>query len=137
MKQLLALLALSAALHAADKANFFTVPLDQVRGTEALGSYPASEGWSSAPQGRRAFDQVPFDVLYKVQLAGNTDSKDGRLYVARSLGIQVGQKFSRLHLLHAANIPGNPDQPLAALRLHYANGATQTLFVTYGVHVKN
>jgi 5-hydroxyisourate hydrolase-like protein (transthyretin family) len=139
MKQFLALLALfiSSALHAADKANFFVVPLDPASGAKALVSYPASDGWSAVPQGSQVFDQVPFDVLYKVQLAGNTDSKDGRLYVARSLGIQAGQKLSRLHLLHAANIPGNPGQPLAALRLHYANGTTQTLFVTYGVHVKN
>src|ERR1051325_9555829 len=139
MKQFLALLALfiSSALHAADKANLFVVPLDPASGAKALVSYPASDGWSSVPQGRQVFDQVPFDVLHKVQLAGNTDSKDGRLYVARSLGIAVHQRLARLHLLHAANIPGNPGQPLAALQLHYANGATQSLFVTYGVHVKN
>jgi 5-hydroxyisourate hydrolase-like protein (transthyretin family) len=139
MKHFLILIAAltSATLHAADEAKFVSVPLDQAAGSKAISTYPATEGWSSVPQGRQVFDQVSFDVLYKVQLAGNTDSKDGRLYVARSPGIQVGQKFSRLHLLHAANIPGIPGQPLAALRLHYANGATQTLFVTYGVHVKN
>src|SRR4051812_30092352 len=139
MKPFLILLAalVSAALHAADEPKFISVPLDQAAGSKALASYPATEGWSSVPQGSQIFDQVPFDVLYKLQLAGNTDSKDGRPYVARSLGIAVSQRLVRLHLLHAANIPGNPGQPLAALRLHYANGATQTLFLTYGVHVKN
>src|SRR4051812_47490553 len=121
MKRSLALLAvfISAVLHAAGEAKFVSVPLDQAAGAKALASYPATEGWKSVPQGRHIFDQVPFDVTDKMQPAGNTDSKDGRLYVARSLGIQVGQKFSRLHLLHAANIPGIPGQPLGALRLHY------------------
>ena len=139
MKPSLALLAifLSAALHAADKPNFVPVPLDQISGAKALASYPASDAWASVPQGRQVFDQVPFDVLSKVQLAGNTDSRDGRLYVARSLGLPVSQRLVRLHLLHAANIPGIPGQPLVALRLHYADGGTQTLFITYGVHVKN
>jgi protocatechuate 3,4-dioxygenase beta subunit len=139
MKQSLILLAvfISAASYAADEAKFVSVPLDQAAGSKALASYPETDGWKSVPQGRQMFDQVPFDLLHKVQLAGNTDSRDGRPYVARSLGIPVGQKFSRLHLLHAANIPGIPGEPLAALRLHYANGATQTLFIIYGTHVKN
>ncbi len=139
MKLSLTLLAVfvSTALHAADKPNFVTVPLDQVSGAKPLAGYPATEGWSSVPQGRQVLDVVPFDVLHKLQLAGNTDSRDGRLYVARSLGLPVGQRLARLHLLHAANIPGLPGQPLAALRLHYADGATQTLFIIYGVHVKN
>jgi 5-hydroxyisourate hydrolase-like protein (transthyretin family) len=127
----------SSALHAAEEAKFVSVPLEQAVGSKALASYKPDDGWSSVPQGRQVFDKVPFDVLHKVQLAGNTDSKDGRLYVARSLGIAVHERLARLHLLHAANIPGNPGQPLAALHLHYANGATQSLFVTYGVHVKN
>ncbi|MDB6035405.1 MAG: resA 1 [Verrucomicrobiales bacterium] len=128
---------MSGTLHAADEPKFVPVPLEQAAGSKALADYPANEGWRAVPQGRQVFEQVPFDVLHKVQLAGNTDSKDGRLYVARSLGIAVGQRLGRLHLLYAANIPGIPGQPLAALRLHYSNGATQTLFVTYGVHVKN
>src|SRR5436190_11603122 len=128
---------LPVALHAADETKFLPIPLEQASGAKALISYGANEGWKSVPQGRQVFGQVPFDVLYKVQLAGNTDSRDGRLYVARSLSIPVGQKCSRLHLLHAANIPGIPGQPLTALRLHYADGSTQTVFITYGVHVKN
>ncbi len=128
---------MSASLHAADEAKFVSVLLDQASGSKALASYPATDGWSAVPQGQQIFDRVPFEVVDKVQLAGSIDSKDGRLYVARSLGIPVGQRLGRLHLLHAANIPGIPGQPLAALRLHYANGATQTLFVTYGEHVKN
>ena len=131
------LLATSLALHAADEATFITIPLDQASGAKALASFKADDAWAATPQGRQIFDQLPFDVLYKVQLAGNTDSKDGRLYVARSLGIAVGQRLARLHLLQAANIHGRPDEPLAALRLHYANGTTQTLFITYGVHVRD
>ncbi len=131
------LLAAALAVHAADEAMFVTIPLDQASGAKALASYPATDGWSAVPQGHRVYQGVPFEVLTKVQLAGNTDSKDGRLYVARSLGVPVGEKLARLHLLHAANITGRPDQPVAALRLHYANGATQTLFITYGVHVRN
>ena len=139
MKLSLLLLAalVSAALHAADEAKFVAVPLEQMAGAKALASYPATDGWSAIPQGHQVYDGVPFEVLTKVQLAGNTDSKDGRFYVARSLGLQVGEKLSRLHLLHAANITGASGQPVAALRLHYANGTTQTLFITYGVQVRN
>src|SRR4051812_7145716 len=128
---------MSTALQAAQAPKFLSVPLDQAAGSKTLASYPATDGWSAVPQGQQIFDRVPFEVVDKVQLAGSIDSKDGRLYVSRSLDIPVGQRLERLHVLHAANIPGIPGQPLAALRLHYANGATQTLFVTYGVHVKN
>ena len=140
MKHLLLLLAvflLSATLPAAEESKFIPVPLELASGAKALASYPATDGWSAVPQGHQVYGQVPFEVVTKLQLAGNTDSRDGRLYMARSLGIAVGQRLVRLHLLHAANITGRPDQPVAALRLHYANGATQTLFITYGVQVRN
>ena len=129
----LALLVMSLAVHAAEEAKFVAIPFDQINGAKALASYPATDGWSAVPQGHQVFDRVPFEVLTKLQLAGNTDSKDGRFYVARSLGLPVGEKLTRLHLLHAGNITGRPDQPMAALRLHYANGATQTLFITYEI----
>ena len=126
----------SSALRAED-ARFVSVPMDRASGAKALVRGSLDDTWSAVPQGDQVFDGVPFDVRTKLQLAGNVDSKEGRYHVTRSLGIAVGQRLARLHLLHAANIPGLLDQPVAALQLHYANGATQTLFVTYGVHVRN
>ena len=127
----------SIGLRGADQPTFVSIPFDQVSGGRALASYPPTDGWSAVPQGHQVFQGVPFEVLTKLQLAGNVDSRDGRFYVARSLGIAVGHKLARLHLYHGANITGRPDQPVAALRLHYANGATQTLFISYGVHLRN
>ncbi len=133
----LLVLELSLALHAAEEPKFISIPLDQASGSKPLASYKEDDAWSVVPPGPQLYDRVPFDVMSKLQLAGNTDSRDGRLYVARSLGIPVGQRLVRLHLLHAANIPGLDDQPVAELRLRYADGTTQSLFITYTVHVRN
>src|SRR5437868_6303521 len=125
------------AASAAESSKFTSIPFDEASGAKPLAGLKPDDGWAAVPQGRQIYAQIPFDVVTKLQLAGNIDSKDGRLYVARSLGIRVGQRFSRIHLLHAANIPGIPNQPLAVFRLHYSNGSTQTVSVTYGVHVRN
>lgn len=122
---------------AADETKFVSVPFDQASGAKARASISAGDALSAFPPGRQTYGGVPFDPVTKLQLAGNTDSRDGRLHVMRSLGIAVGQRLARMHLLHAANIPGRPDQPIASLHLRYADGATQTVLITYGVQVRN
>jgi len=124
-------------LSAAEEPHYVPIAFDQASGAKPLDSYKEDDAWSVVPRGNRVYAGTPFEVQTKLQLAGNTDSRDGRLYVARSLGIPVGRRLARLHLLHTANIHGVDNQPVAALRLHYSNGATQTLFVTYGVHVRD
>jgi len=139
MKLVFILLAVLAplSLRAAEEARFISIPLDQAHGAKTLASYKEDEAWGTVPQGHQTFDRVPFEVTAKLQLAGNVDSRDGRYYVARSIGIPVGQRLARLHLLHAANIHGIDDQPVAALRVRYENGSTQTLLVSYAVHVRD
>ena len=80
---------------------------------------------------------MPFQVITKLQLQGNSDSKDGRYYPSRVMGVPVHERLARLHLLHTANIPGTEGRPVAALRFNYADGKTHTLFVVYGVHTRD
>ena len=137
MKRAFLLLALgAAALGAADEARFTPIALEQ-SGAKALASYPPGKDWTAVPQGRQTFGGVPFDVLNKLQLQGNVDATNNRMYPARVIGIPVQQRLGRLHLFHGANLPDRVGQPLGALRLHYADGVTHTLFITYGVHVRH
>jgi hypothetical protein len=131
------LLALGAAsLRAADDSHFTTLPMEQVGG-KPLASYPPGKDWTAVPQGLQTFGGVPFDVITQLQLQGSVDATNNRLYPARAIGIPVQQRIARLHLFHGANLPERVGRPIGALRLHYADGATHTLFITYGVHVRH
>jgi len=134
---MLVLLALAGtSLRAADDSRFVTLPLDQVGG-KSLAGYTPGAAWASVPQGRQTFGGVPFDVLSKLQLQGNVDARNNRFYPTRVVGIPVQQRLARLHLFHGGNLPDKADRPIAALRLHYMGGATHTIFVSYGVHVRH
>jgi RNA polymerase sigma factor (sigma-70 family) len=119
-----------------EHGRFTPIALDQVGG-KPLANYPPGKDWTAVPQGHQTFGGVPFDVLAKLQLQGIVDATNNRMYPARFIGIPVRQRLARLHLFHGANVPDRVERPIAALRLHYADGAVHTLFITYGVHVRH
>ena len=126
---LLLLVFMGISVHAADDSRFVLMPLEQVGG-KPLSGYGPNNDWSSIPQGQQTFGSVPFDIVSKLQLHGNTDAAAHRSYPARVIGIPVQQRLARLHLFHGANISETNGEPLAALRLHYAGGKTHTLFIS-------
>ena len=116
--------------------RFTPFPLEEVGG-KALASYPAGKDWSAVPQGHQILDGVPFEVLTQLHLQGIVDATNNRLYPARFIGIPVHERLARLHLFHGANLRDRIGRPIGALRLHYAGGATHTLFVNYADHVRH
>jgi RNA polymerase sigma factor (sigma-70 family) len=118
-------------------AKFITFPLEKFDGILFASYAPGSSDWTLVPIGNLNFGGVPFHLTTKLQLQGNSDSKDGRYYPSRVMGIPVHERLARLHLLHTANIPGTEGRPVAALRFNYAGGKTHTLFVVYGVHTRD
>ncbi len=116
--------------------RFMVIPLDKVDG-KPLANSAGENDWFILPLGNQNYGGVPFQVVTKLQLQGNSDSKDGRYYPSRVMGIPVYERLARLHLLHTANIPGTEGRPLAALRFNYAGGKKHTLFVVYGVHTRD
>src|SRR4030095_9526124 len=93
MKRFFLLVTVAAAsLHAADEARFMPIPLEQ-SGAKPLVSYPPGKDWTAGPQGRQTFGGVPFDVLGKLQLQGNVDATNNRMYPARVIGIPVQQRL--------------------------------------------
>src|SRR5438874_428682 len=52
------------------------------------------------PGGLQAFHRVPFLLGGRIVLAGTESARNGELYPSEVIGIQVGRKATRLHLLH-------------------------------------
>ncbi len=119
------------------KGQFITFSLEKFDGKLFASYAPGSSDWTLVPIGNLNFGGVPFHLTTKLQLQGNSDSKDGRYYPSRVIGVPVHERLARLHLLHTANIPGTEGRPVAALRFNYAGGKTHTLFVVYGVHTRD
>lgn len=138
MKRLLLFLVfgLALSLRAAEDARFFSLPIDEVGG-KRLEIYGPDNPWSSVPLDLQTFGGVPFQLSSKLQLQGTGDAKSSRWYPTRYTGIAVGRRAARLHLLHGGNMSDTDGRPIAALRLHYADASTHTIFITYGVHMRD
>lgn len=117
-------------------AVFHTVPLDGFYQRQFV-DYRPSASWAQVPRGETNFDGVPFLMIGKIDLTGLGRARDGEFHPSQVGAIPVGQKAGRLHLIHGASYDAPDDTPIASLRLRYENGETRSLFVRYGVHVRN
>jgi hypothetical protein len=127
---------LVARAHAADENRFYKVPLEE-HGGKLLANYAANAPWFQAPQGEQVFGGVPFDPLTKVQVHGNVDFRDGRVYPTRVTGIPVGKRAARLHVIQGSSGSEQDGRPLAAMKVHYAGGKSHTFFFTVGENTRD
>jgi hypothetical protein len=86
---------------------------------------------ASLPTGIRSFDGVEFDVRGVIQLRGE---ELPTVFPTRVEGIEVRQKCSRIHFLHAV-IFTHKSNTQARYVFHYTNGAVQEFPVIYGQHI--
>jgi beta-lactamase regulating signal transducer with metallopeptidase domain/peroxiredoxin len=84
--------------------------------------------------GQDNFDGLPFRVDGMVILFGSKGQEGRR----DATGLEVGQKFDELHLLHVARNGSDPDgTPIAVIRLNYADGTNHDFPIRYGIEVRS
>jgi hypothetical protein len=115
-----------------DLAAYYTSSLDR----DWLGKPGAN--LAQLPKGVQAFARAAFDVRGLIQLAGkNTLAATGREFPRSVDGIAVNRKGRRLHLLHGAVWSAKDDAVIGEYVLHFANGETRSLPITYQRNVRN
>src|SRR3954468_20627001 len=95
----------------------------------------ASKRFSLLQEGLQFHDGVPFMLGEKVAVTGLESSQAGDIYPSE-VNLGVGSKFKRLHLLHSTLNYAKDGTPLAAIKIHYANGEQESLRIGYGIHVR-
>ena len=88
--------------------------------------------------GRQVMDGVPFEIGGQARLYGQTFFNRNRQPLPESFrGIQIGRKFDDLYLIHHAMWPDVEGQPIAYIRLKYADGGEFIFAIRYGVQVSD
>ena len=89
------------------------------------------------PQGVQVYHGVPFSTGERVLLTGMQSARAGEYFPNQILGIPIGRKAARVHLLHGALYSAKDGTPMAKIVFHYANGAEESFRLGYGVHARN
>ncbi len=97
----------------------------------------ATRQFGPAPKGLQSFHGVPFQLGERLAVTGMGPARNGELYPAEVIGIRVGRRAKRLHLLHGALSADKDGTPLAKLIFHYEDGAQESLRLGYGIHARN
>ncbi|HEY3913341.1 MAG TPA: hypothetical protein VGN61_02545 [Verrucomicrobiae bacterium] len=91
---------------------------------------------TSLPSGLQTFAGVQFDVRGIVQLASRSLSHKG--YPSRVTGMEIHQKCSVLHFLHAVGYAGKDGQLVGSYVVHYANNQMESeIPIIYGRDVRD
>lgn len=93
--------------------------------------------WEVVPKGEQTFEGTPFKANGMIRLLGSKPPPQGTVYRERIEGIQVGQAFAKLHLLHGTGWTGTNDMPVARMVWHYADGTRREFPIIYGRHVRD
>ncbi|HEX5220777.1 MAG TPA: hypothetical protein VFZ59_14505 [Verrucomicrobiae bacterium] len=95
-------------------------------------------GASWLPQrGLQVIDGTPFQIDGVIIMYGNYQSQRTRPGRTNVNGIVVGRAFETLHLFAGAQAVTASGTALAKVHLQYADGASNTLDILYGAHVRN
>lgn len=130
--RLLLLGLLLAALVRAQGADIEPIPLRAfAAGTGVERVAPAR----LIPQGRQVYGGVPFLVDGSIQLFGEGPLQFKETNPMSVTGIPVKRAFARLHFLGGTAFETTPGEPVAWVRLHYADGTTNDVPLIQGAHV--
>lgn len=116
-------------------APWYNGPLDAmwlgVQRTRVFG-----DDLTALPQGPQWLNNVYFDVRGVIQLANNNRFFQ-RYFTNAVNGIQVNQKASHLHFLHASDGWEDDGTKIGSYVIHYTNGTTEELEIIYGEDLRN
>jgi hypothetical protein len=96
-----------------------------------LGRYPGNT-LASLAMGKQNLQGITFHIGDGVIQLGSTQLPNRPTKVG---GIRVGQKFSKLYILHATAYSDEPDRRIGAYTVHYADGTSTTIPIVYGQDV--
>ena len=115
-----------------DLSAYYTTSLDR----DWLGKPGANLG--RLPKGVQAFARAAFDVRGLIQLAGrDTLAATGTEFPRAVKGMVIERKGRRLHFLQGAAWGTEDDTVIGEYVLHFANGQTRSLPVTYQRNVRD
>jgi len=87
-------------------------------------------------EGTRILKHVPFEIHGVIQLQGAEWKKRGYNFPENIVGIPVGKKGRRLHLLHADSAFAEPaGTAVAGLILHYSDGEESRFDIRQGIEI--
>src|SRR4051812_41969067 len=66
-------------------------------------SYKPTDSWAMVPRGITNLDGIPFRMFGKIDLTGLGRARDGEFQPARIGEIPVGQRATRVHIIHGAS----------------------------------
>ena len=112
---------------------FRSLALPAVATTDAS----ALRQFSAAPQGQQSFNGVPFTIGAPLVIAGLEAARAGVLFPTEVMGLKVGGKARRLHLLHGTLSFDKEGVPVAKIVFQYANGTAESVRLGYGVHTRD
>lgn len=87
--------------------------------------------------GRHSVKGIQFDVRGVLQLQGQKLRLVSPQFPTNALGILVGRPFRRIFLFHGTVWTATQNAEIAALRLHYEDGADDSVFLKFGYHVRD
>jgi RNA polymerase sigma factor (sigma-70 family) len=103
----------------------------------ALTRVQATRFRSHFRRGPTNFGGVPFLLGGKVELFSLSAGKQGPLFPKAVRGFRVNSPAARLHLFHGVQYADTHGTPYAEMVLRYADGATRSLPLRYGVHARD
>jgi beta-lactamase regulating signal transducer with metallopeptidase domain len=98
-----------------------------------FGNHTQTGDFFESLAGLRTFDGLPFEIEGSVVFFGQAGATG-----LRSLpGIQVGQQFDELHLIHYVRYAADKEgTPVAVIRLNYSDGSNYDLPILYGSQIR-
>jgi hypothetical protein len=92
--------------------------------------------WGDVPAGRVICQDTPFECQGAIRLAGVRCAREGKRYPGAVLGVPVGRRGNRLHILQAVENWGSmpPRAPYGKIVAHYENGETRSFYFLFRVH---
>jgi WD40 repeat protein len=115
-----------------DLTDHYNVALDESwQPLESL--YQLDLSLAALPSGLQTFERVQFDVRGLIQL--RRGALDCELF-PEQVAIPVKRTFKLLHALHGTRWADEERKTIAALVLHYSDGAEATLPIKFGEHLR-
>jgi hypothetical protein len=105
--------------------------------TDSLDSF-LDEGFQKIPRGLQSFDGTLFDIRGQIRFPAKVQQIAGSRFSIPLQPISVGQRCSKLHLLHAAR-DGSAPEGAEVVRwiVHYIDGSQRVWPIQYGIHLRD
>ena len=103
---------------------------------DSFAAFADGKPLTATPKGVQTYNKVPFRIEKPIAVTGIEAACTGELFPKEIIGIKVGAKAKRVHLLHATLFPDKDGVPLAKIIFRYANGAEESVRLGYGIHAR-